>query len=124
MEEIRIPESELEIMKVLWERSPQTLPEIVGNVRRVMPWEAVTVKTLLGRLVKKQFVRRSGSRRNYLYEPLVERAAVLKSSVRRFMDTMFDGAPGAMLSFFVRSGELSPEEIEELERTIEELKHE
>ena len=60
MEEIRIPESELEIMKVLWERSPQTLPEIVGNVRRVMPWEAVTVKTLLGRLVKKQFVRRSG----------------------------------------------------------------
>ena len=124
MEEIRIPESELEIMKVLWERSPQTLPEIVGNVRRVMPWEAVTVKTLLGRLVKKEFVRRSGSRRNYLYEPLVERAAVLKSSVRRFMDTMFDGAPGAMLSFFVRSGELSQEEIEELERTIEELKHE
>ena len=104
MEEIRIPESELEIMKVLWERSPQTLPEIVGNVRRVMPWEAVTVKTLLGRLVKKQFVRRSGSRRSYLYEPLIERAAVLKSSVRRFMDTMFDGAPGAMLSFFVRSG--------------------
>ena len=124
MEEIRIPESELEIMKVLWERSPQTLPEIVGNVRRVMPWEAVTVKTLLGRLVKKQFVRRSGNRRSYLYEPLIERAAVLKSSVRRFMDTMFDGAPGAMLSFFVRSGELSPEEIEELERTIEELKHE
>ena len=124
MEEIRIPESELEIMKVLWERSPQTLPEIVRNVRRVMPWEAVTVKTLLGRLVKKEFVRRSGSRRNYLYEPLVERAAVLKSSVRRFMDTMFDGAPGAMLSFFVRSGELSQEEIEELERTIEELKHE
>lgn len=124
MEEIRIPESELEIMKVLWERSPQTLPEIVRNVRRVMPWEAVTVKTLLGRLVKKEFVRRSGSRRNYLYEPLVERAAVLKSSVRRFMDTMFDGAPGAMLSFFVRSGELSQEEIAELERTIEELKHE
>lgn len=124
MEEIRIPESELEIMKVLWEHSPQTLPEIVGNVRRVMPWEAVTVKTLLGRLVKKEFVRRSGSRRNYLYEPLVERAAVLKSSVRRFMDTMFDGAPGAMLSFFVRSGELSQEEIAELERTIEELKHE
>ena len=37
---------------------------------------------------------------------------------------MFDGAPGAMLSFFVRSGELSQEEIAELERTIEELKHE
>ncbi len=122
MEEMRIPESELEIMKVLWVHSPQTLPEIVRNVQRVMPWEAVTVKTLLGRLVKKEAVRRSGCRRNYLYEPLVERTTVLKSSVRRFMDTMFDGAPGAMLSFFIRNGALSQEEIEELGRTIEEMK--
>lgn len=122
MEEIRIPESELEIMKVLWDHSPQTLPEIVKNVRRVMPWEAVTVKTLLGRLVKKELVRQSGSRRSYLYEPLIEKAAVLKSAARHFMNTMFDGTPGAMLSFFIHHGELSSEEIEELSRVIEAMK--
>ncbi|UKI31599.1 MAG: BlaI/MecI/CopY family transcriptional regulator [Lentisphaeria bacterium] len=53
MKEVLIPESEMEVMKVLWARSPQSLPEIVENVRRTMPWEAVTVKTLLGRLVKR-----------------------------------------------------------------------
>ena len=122
MKEMQIPESEMEVMKVLWERSPQSLPEIVENVRRTMPWEAVTVKTLLGRLVKKACVRRSGSRRSYLYEPLIDRAAVLKSATKRFMEKMFDGTPGAMLSFFLRSGDLSQEEIEELSRLIEEMK--
>lgn len=122
MKEIQIPESEMEIMKVLWEHSPQSLPEIVENVRRTMPWEAVTVKTLLGRLVKKECVRRSGSRRSYLYEPQIDRAAVLKSATKRFMEKMFDGTPGAMLSFFLRNGELSEEEIEELSRLIEEMK--
>ena len=123
MKEIQIPESEMEIMKVLWEHSPQSLPEIVENVRRAMPWEAVTVKTLLGRLVKKECVRRSGSRRSYLYEPLVDRAAVLKSATKRFMEKMFDGTPGAMLSFFLRNGgDLSNDDIEELSRLIEEMK--
>ena len=122
MKEIQIPESEMEIMKVLWKHSPQSLPEIVENVRRAMPWEAVTVKTLLGRLVKKECVRRSGSRRSYLYEPLVDRAAVLKSATKRFMEKMFDGTPGAMLSFFLRNGDLSNDDIEELSRLIEEMK--
>lgn len=122
MKEILIPESEMEVMKVLWARSPQSLPEIVENVRRTMPWEAVTVKTLLGRLVKKECVRRSGSRRSYLYEPLIDRAAVLKSATKRFLEKMFDGTPGAMLSFFLYSGDLSKDEIEELSRLIEEMK--
>ena len=122
MKEVLIPESEMEVMKVLWARSPQSLPEIVENVRRTMPWEAVTVKTLLGRLVKKECVRRSGSRRSYLYEPLIDRAAVLKSATKRFLEKMFDGTPGAMLSVFLHSGDLSKDEIEELSRLIEEMK--
>lgn len=31
MKEILIPESEMEVMKVLWARSPQSLPEIVDR---------------------------------------------------------------------------------------------
>lgn len=122
MEEVRIPESELEIMKVLWEQSPQTLPEIVKNVQESNPWEAVTVKTMLLRLVKKNLIRQSGSRRSYLYEPLVSKAAVLKSAGRQFMDKMFDGAPAAMISFFIRSEKLSPSDIQEISKLIEEMK--
>ena len=122
MEEIRIPEGELEIMKTLWEHSPQTLPEIVKNVQISNQWEAVTIKTMLGRLVKKNLVRQSGSRRSYVYEPLVSRIAALKSAGRQFMDRMFDGAPAAMISFFIKSGELTQSDIQKISRLIEEIK--
>ena len=85
-------------------------------------WEAVTIKTMLGRLVKKNLVRQSGSRRSYVYEPLVSRIAALKSAGRQFMDRMFDGAPAAMISFFIKSGELTQSDIQEISRLIEEIK--
>ena len=121
MEEIRIGEGELEIMKSLWKKSPLTLPEIVQAVRRSNPWEPVTIKTMLGRLLKKGAVRQSGSRRNYQYEPLIHRGAYLEQAGRSFANKFFDGAAGSMLSFFVRSGNLSESEIRELKKEIEEL---
>ncbi len=124
MKEIRIPESELEIMKTLWERAPQTLPEVVKNVQTANPWEPVTIKTMLGRLVKKGFVRQSGSRRSYLYEPAVSRDCALKSAGRQFAEKLFGGAPAAMISFFIKSGELSETDIAAIRRQIDELKHE
>ena len=47
---------------------------------------------------------------------------MLKSATKRFLEKMFDGTPGAMLSFFLHSGDLSKDEIEELSRLIEEMK--
>ena len=64
MEKIPISDSELEVMKVLWDKAPRTLPQVVEAVRRVNPWESVTVKTLLNRLVRKQAVRQEGERRS------------------------------------------------------------
>ncbi|UKI31600.1 MAG: BlaI/MecI/CopY family transcriptional regulator [Lentisphaeria bacterium] len=79
-------------------------------------------ENVAGATGEKECVRRSGSRRSYLYEPLIDRAAVLKSATKRFLEKMFDGTPGAMLSFFLHSGDLSKDEIEELSRLIEEMK--
>ena len=73
MERIPISDSELEVMKVLWDKAPRTLPQVVEAVRRVNPWESVTVKTLLNRLVRKQAVRQEGERRSYLYSPEITR---------------------------------------------------
>jgi len=73
---------------------------------------------------KNIFHRESGARLTYLYEPLIGKVAALKSAGRQFMNKMFDGAPAAMISFFIRSGELSPSDIREICRLIEEMKHE
>ena len=51
-----ITESELEIMKVLWEKSPLLASEIIALLPEEMNWSDQTVKTFLNRLLKKQAI--------------------------------------------------------------------
>ena len=120
MEKIPISDSELEVMKVLWDKAPRTLPQVVEAVRRVNPWESVTVKTLLNRLVRKQAVRQEGERRSYLYSPEITQEEYRREASSRFLASAFGGKTAALFSFFVKERGLSPAELAELKQMIEE----
>ncbi len=53
---IKISDSEWEIMRVIWTLGQSTAQEITQILAESMEWKAATVKTLLGRLVKKEAV--------------------------------------------------------------------
>ncbi len=122
MDKIPISDAELEVMRVLWAQSPASFPEIVRRVKQHNAWEPVTIKTMLNRLVKKLVVAESGSRRNYQYTPLVSREEYRESIGDRLIEQAFDGAPLAMLSFFVKRADISRADLDELQSLIEELK--
>ena len=67
----RISDSELEVMKVLWE-ADDALPvtEIRTALQARRGWEATTVKTLVGRLVAKGALAQE-KRNVYYYRPLI-----------------------------------------------------
>ena len=58
-----ITESEWSIMEALWEKCPQTAPELAKALRPTAGWAENTVRTLLTRLVDKGalMVQRKGS---------------------------------------------------------------
>ena len=121
MDNIQISDGEAEVMKVLWAESPRTLPEIVMEVQKVRNWEGVTIKTMLTRLLKKGAVGQSGARRNYRYEPQVTHDEYLESVSNSFLEHGFGGAPAAMLSFLVKRGRITRDDLLALEKQIGEL---
>ncbi|MBJ6923123.1 BlaI/MecI/CopY family transcriptional regulator, partial [Vibrio cholerae] len=50
----KISEAELEVMKVLWSRSPQTANEVIEALEVTMDWKPKTIRTLINRLVQKE----------------------------------------------------------------------
>lgn len=114
--------AELEVLKALWETGP-------ANVRSVMEWLHVhgrqvaytTVQTTLNRLVEKGFVRSDRSGTAFVYRAAVSRDRLGQSRLRRLVDQLYDGATGQLVLHLVRSGRLKPEEIEELQKLIDEL---
>ena len=116
----RLPDAELEVMKVLWELGPDTSRSEVEGGLASFGWAANTVNTYLSRLADKGFVsvRREG--KTNLYTPLVSREDYLSFDSRAVLDRLY-GSPKNFVAALARDG-LERGELEELQALLEELK--
>lgn len=114
----RISETEWEVMKVLWAKSPQAAQEIIDTLSARDDWHPKTVKTLLNRLVKKQALGFRKEGRAYLYWPLVTEKESVAAESDSFLDRVFGGSLKPMLAHFAETRKLSPTEITELKRLL------
>ncbi|MEA4861887.1 MAG: BlaI/MecI/CopY family transcriptional regulator [Victivallaceae bacterium] len=117
----QISDAELEVMKVLWRKSPLASPEIVREVQKNNVWSVTTVVTLLGRLVKKGAVRQEGVRRAYLYTPITSKDDYTDTAAEIFKRNAFAGSAAELLSFFVKRDKLTKNDISELRKYLDEI---
>lgn len=120
----QISDAEWEVMKVLWESSPRTAAEVVEALCEPMQWHPKTVKTLLGRLVKKGVLRYREEGNRYLYRPAFPRDRYIEEESRSFVDRVFGGDATPMLVHFVETMKLSDSDLEELREVLERKKKE
>ncbi len=119
-----ISESEWQVMKVLWASAPQTGNQVVEALASSTAWSPKTIKTLLGRLVKKKALGFEKQGRSYSYYPLVGEEDCVRAETRSFLKRVYGGALQPMLAGFLEDESLSPEEIDELKRILDEKNRE
>ncbi|AFS79691.1 penicillinase repressor BlaI [Gottschalkia acidurici 9a] len=120
----QISESELEVMKLLWESSPLSANEIISSLSDRMNWSHQTIKTFINRLLNKQVISFEKSGRSYLYYPLVSYDQYVKSENKSFLEKVYNGAVSMLFSKFLEDEKLSEKEIERLQKILEEKKSE
>lgn len=110
----KISDSELEVMRVLWEAG-DALPitEIRQILRNRKGWEATTVKTLVQRLVGKGVLEQE-KRKVFYYRPLVSESEYSDWAVNGMVRRLFRGSAKALVATLVQSDGLSDEDIAEL----------
>lgn len=116
-----ISESEWSVMEALWNKAPRTASEVIAELSPATGWAPNTVRTLLTRLVEKGVLTSdkgaSGLRE---FSPLLDRAAVVGQESRSFLDRVFKGAPQSLLVHFASQSDLTPGQVEELKRLLDE----
>jgi BlaI family transcriptional regulator, penicillinase repressor len=121
---MRISSAESLVMEALWQKSPLAAEDVVAEIAVAQGWSEATVKTLLNRLLKKKAIAAVKDGRRYLYRPLVGRDAYVESESQGLLDRLFDGRLAPLVSHFSQSGKLSPQDLAELKRLIEEIEDE
>lgn len=106
--------SEWYVLSCLWERSPMTVMQLVAALHKKPGWAKSTTITTLHRMEEKNLIRCEVSGRTRRYWPCVEQEQATRQETRSFLDRVYRGSLGLMLSAMTDGQTLSREEIDQL----------
>ena len=120
----KLPDTEFEIMKVVWANEPpitsNTVMEQLGNK---YGWKAPTAISLMLRLVKKGFLRTEKNGKERTYFPLVAKEDYLKFETGNFMKLYHENLFLSLVNTLYDGKRLSDSDIEELMQWVRERRN-
>jgi len=120
---IKPTESELEILQVLWTRESATVREVHEELSKSKEAGYTTTLKLMQIMHEKGLVVRDASLKTHVYQPAVSREKTQKHILGKMIDTLFGGSSTQLVIQALGNSNTSKEELEELEKLIEQLKN-
>ena len=114
MEDINLTNSEWYVMDCLWQRTSMTVMELVGALNQRLGWAKSTTITTLRRMEDKGLVLCRTQGRTKHYSPAVSKDRAVRRETRSFLDKVYQGSVGMMVSAMAEDKALSRAEIDEL----------
>ena len=111
---ITLSNTEWKLMNKLWENAPMTIMQLTHALADEVGWTKHTIITMLSRLEAKGAVRFEQGERAKLYSPTVTREDAQMAETESFLEKVYGGHLGLMMSALVDRRTLTPEDIEEL----------
>ena len=113
MMDLKIADSELEIMRILWrEQRPLKVSEFRGELEQKKGWNKSTIHTIVIRLRDKGFIEPAERYGVARYVPLVTEDDYILSEERALLEKF--GSVKSLALAMVRNGHLTDADIEEL----------
>ena len=113
---------ELAIMKVVWRLKDASVRDVYETMRERRSVAYTTVMTMMNTLEGKGYLKKQLDGRAFRYRPAVPEQRVVGTMVREFVERVFDGGAGALLTHLVTDRNLTDEERRRLRRLIDESK--
>ena len=115
-------ERELEILKILWDKSQASVREVYEEMRKNAPIVQNTVQAFLRTMEEKGLVRHRARGRTFIYQPVPRRADTEKRLVSGVLQRVFDGAIDQLVESALSLRRPTEQELTRLEELIREHK--
>ena len=119
-----VSEAESVVLEALWVNSPMATEDVVAALKSQRDWQEPTIKTLLGRLLKKGAISAKRDGRRYLYSPVLRREDWLLRESEGLLARLFGGRIAPLVAHFSKHKKLTRKDLAELKRLIAEIEDE
>jgi predicted transcriptional regulator len=117
-----ISETELDVLKVLWEHGAGTVREVNTRLRRLgRRWAYTTVLTLLQRLEAKGYVGSDKTGLAHVFRAAVSRDQLLRQRLRDLSQQLCAGTATPLVLALVEGHRFTAAEIEQFRRLLDQL---
>jgi BlaI family penicillinase repressor len=119
----RPTDAELAILRVLWERGPSSVREVLGavNAQRDPSLAYTTVLRFLQIMTEKGLVQREDGERGHVYEPAIPAQKTKKQLVGDLMNRLFDGSVRDLVLQALGSKKVTAAELRDIRKLLDQL---
>ena len=119
---IKPTESELEILQVLWERQSASVRDVHEELSKSKDVGYTTTLKLMQIMHEKGLVKRDDSVKTHIYHAAVSKEKTQKHLLGKMINTLFGGSPTELVLQALGSHKASPQELEEIQQLLDNLK--
>ena len=113
-DEIRLTANEWDIMKIIWAKQPCTLRMIIDETDKSHSWTRHAVISFLKKMEAKGTISVDETGPVKVYTAAVEQNDAIKQELGSTLSRVFDDSRVMMVSYLVKSGNVTDEEIEQM----------
>lgn len=109
-----ISDAEWRVMRIVWTLKQADSRTIISLLEEQHDWKAPTIKTLIGRLVKKGALATTKQGRQFIYTPLIDEQAAMDTALITELNQMCAMHRGTALVHVVDQLDLSHDDVQTL----------
>jgi len=117
---IGLSNAEWRIMDFLWDKNPVTIADMVRHFDGITNWDRHVIIMMLKRMEAKGAVEWRTIGRAKHYFPVIEREQSCVQETKDFLERVYKGSLGLMLTTMVKQEKFGKGELEELRRILNE----
>ena len=117
--DIKLFDSELKVMGVLWREGDTTAKHISDVLKEETGWNMNTTYTLIKRCIKKGAIERSEP--NFMCHALISKEEVQEAETNELINKIYDGSADKLFAALLSRKKLSAEQIEKLKQIVTDL---
>lgn len=116
---IKLFDSELKVMDVLWREGDCTAKHIAEVLEKETGWNRNTTYTLIKRCIGKGAIERSEP--HFMCHAQIPKEEIQEAETQELIDKIYDGCAEKLFAALLGRKKLSAEQIEKLKRMVDEL---
>lgn len=115
--EIKLFDSELKLMELLWRQEGITAKELAALAKESIGWNKNTTYTVLKKLVDKKAVLRLEP--NFICKPIVTKEQIQYNETRDLVDKLYNGSVKMLFSSFLHNEKITKTELAQIRSLID-----